>query len=472
MWVLWAFGSALFAGLTAVLAKCGIRQTDSHVATALRTGVVLVFSWVMVFITGAQSGLSALDGRSLLFLALSGLATGGSWLCYFRALQLGQVHQVAAVDKSSTVLTVLLAAVLLHEPMSGWKWLGVAAIAVGTYGMLPPRGGNASAATSSSGKWLLYAVLSAVFAALTAILGKVGIAGINSHLGTALRTVVVLAMAWVVVLVSGKAHTVRQVKRRKWLFLVLSGIATGASWLCYYRALQDGPAGVVVPIDKLSILITVLFSAAVLHERLSRRAVCGLLLLTAGTLVMLLPDNGTAALLSLDRQVLDAIRLCRTGFGDLVMPWISRLGDGGIVWIVLGAILLIPRRTRRMGIAVLAALALEAVLCNLLLKPLIGRGRPYVGTDIALLISPLNDASFPSGHTGAAVAAAAALFFRREDMRWLWMPAAVLAALIAFSRLYLYVHFPSDVLGGALLGLVCAYGITIVIRRVRPACKR
>lgn len=285
MWILFAFGSALFAGLTAILAKCGVRRTDSTVATAIRTIVVLIFSWLMVFLTGAQSGLGAAGGKTLLFLVLSGLATGASWLCYFKALQLGDVNKVTPVDKSSTVLTVLLAFVLLREPVGVYKALGVLCVGAGTWLMIEKKAARETG--EESGLWLPWALGSAVFASLTAILGKVGISGVDSNLGTAIRTGVVLVMAWAMVFITGKGDALKAVPRGELGFICLSGLATGASWLCYYRALQDGPASVVVPIDKLSILVTVAFSGLVFREKLTRRAAVGLLLVTAGTLVML-----------------------------------------------------------------------------------------------------------------------------------------------------------------------------------------
>lgn len=284
MWILMAFGSALFAGLTAILAKCGVRKTDSTVATAIRTIVVLLFSWLMVFLTGAQKGLGDLRAGTLLFLTLSGLATGASWLCYFRALQLGDVNKVTPVDKSSTVLTVLLAFLLLREPISGPKALGILCVGAGTWLMIEKKAGQ----EEKRGPWLPYALGSALFAALTSILGKLGVQGVDSNLATALRTGVVLVMAWVMVAVTGKVGLLKTLPREELGFLCLSGLATGASWLCYYRALQEGPASVVAPIDKLSILVTVAFSALVLHERLSARAGAGLALITGGTLAMLL----------------------------------------------------------------------------------------------------------------------------------------------------------------------------------------
>lgn len=285
MWIILALGSAVFAGLTAILAKRGIRDVDSNLATALRTVVVLLFSWLMVFIVGSQDAIASIPGRSLLFLVLSGLATGASWLCYFRALQLGDVNKVTPVDKSSIVLTILLSMILLGEGVSPLRGAGVVLIGAGTYLMIELRPG-ASGGTGDR-RWLLYALGSAVFASLQSILGKVGIEGVDSTLGTALRTVVVLIMAWVIVLVTGKQRGIRAIDRRSWVYLALSGVATGASWLCYYAALKDGPASVVVPIDKLSILVTIAFSRFVLGERLSRRAAVGLALMTAGTLSML-----------------------------------------------------------------------------------------------------------------------------------------------------------------------------------------
>ncbi len=283
MWILFAFGSAVFAGLTAILAKCGVRRMDSTLATAIRTIVVLMFSWLMVFLTGAQSGLAAVEGRVMLFLVLSGLATGASWLCYFKALQLGDVNKVTPIDKSSTVLTILLAFFLLHEPVSGGKALGIVCIGAGTFLMIEKKPGQ----EEQSGLWLPYALGSALFASLTAILGKLGVSGVDSNLATAIRTGVVLVMAWAMVLITGKAALLKTLPREELSFLCLSGLSTGASWLCYYRALQDGFASVVVPIDKLSILVTVAFSALALHERLSRKAGLGLALITGGTLFML-----------------------------------------------------------------------------------------------------------------------------------------------------------------------------------------
>ena len=286
MWILYAFGSALFAGLTAVLAKCGIRKTDSTVATAIRTIVVLIFSWLMVFIVGSQSQLSQIDGKTLLFLVLSGLATGASWLCYFHALQIGDINKVVPVDKSSTVLTILLAVIFRHESLSLPKGIGIVLIAVGTYLMIEKK--QSTGAAKESVSWLLYAAGSAVFASLTSILGKIGISGVESNLGTAIRTGVVLVMSWMMVFVTGKSAKLREVPKGELGFICLSGLATGASWLCYYKALQDGPASVVAPIDKLSILVTILFSYLVFHEKLSKKSALGLAILVGGTLLMLL----------------------------------------------------------------------------------------------------------------------------------------------------------------------------------------
>ena len=285
MWLVFAFGSALFAGLTSILAKCGIKKTDSDVATGIRTIIVLLFSWLMVFIVGSQNQISAIDGKTLLFLILSGLATGASWLCYFKALQIGDINKVVPIDKSSTIRTIILAAIIVGESIKLVKGVAIVLIAVGTFLMIEKKKSTNSENKSS---WLLFAFGSALFAALTAILGKIGISGVESNLGTAIRTFVVLIMSWIMVLVTGKKDKVKEVPKNELIFICLSGIATGASWLCYYRALQDGLASVVVPVDKLSILVTILFSYIVFHEKLSIKSAIGLVGIVAGTLIMIL----------------------------------------------------------------------------------------------------------------------------------------------------------------------------------------
>lgn len=327
MWVFLALGSAAFAALTSILAKCGIRKTDPTVATAIRTVVVLLMSFLMVLIVGSLGGIGKIGAKTWVFLILSGLATGASWLCYFRALQLGDVNRVVPIDKSSTILTILLAFIILQEPISWLKGICVVLIAAGTYLMIEkekPLPGASLAETAKTAEtadaaetvdtapadvrddtetgktaepnaprgrgryaWLVFACLSAVFAALTSILGKIGIEGVESNLGTMIRTAVVLAMSWLMVPATGKGGKLRGIPGRELLFICLSGLATGASWLCYYRALQLGPASVVVPIDKLSILLTVAFSCLFLHEKLMRRAAIGLALIVGGTLLML-----------------------------------------------------------------------------------------------------------------------------------------------------------------------------------------
>ncbi len=310
MWLIYAAGSAFFAGVTSILAKCGIRKTDSNVATAVRTIVVLLFSWVMVWIVGSGDQITSISGRTLMFLILSGAATGASWLCYFHALQIGDINKVVPVDKSSTVLTILLALIFLGEGISLTKATATAVIAVGIFLMIERKEpserdedcgdarqqtGDASDSAEAPCKkrinwkksaWLVYAAGSAFFASLTAILGKVGISGVESNLGTAIRTWVVLVMAWVMVFVTGKQREVRRIDKKELRFICLSGIATGASWICYYRALQEGPASVVAPIDKLSVIVTVVFSYFVFGEKLSKKAMAGLAFLTAGTVAM------------------------------------------------------------------------------------------------------------------------------------------------------------------------------------------
>ena len=287
MWITFAIGSAVFAGLTSILAKCGIKQTDSDVATAIRTIVVLVFAWIMVFIVGSVGTITSVSTKTLVFLVLSGLATGGSWLCYFKALQLGNVNKVVPVDKASIVLTILLAFIFLGEPISLWNGIGLVGIAVGTFLMIEKKD-VVNKEVKGKG-WFVYALLSAVFASLTSILGKIGIEGIESNLGTAIRTAVVLVMAWVVVFTKGKQKQVKNISKKELVFILLSGLATGGSWLCYYKALHDGLASVVVPIDKLSIVVSIAFSYIVFKERLTKKAFFGLSLNVLGTLAMVAP---------------------------------------------------------------------------------------------------------------------------------------------------------------------------------------
>ena len=285
MWILYAAGSAFFAGITSILAKCGIRKTDSTVATSLRTMVILLFSWLIVWIVGSGPQIAAISGVTLLFLVLSGAATGASWLCYFRALQTGDINKVVPIDKLSTVLTILLALLFLGEGISLRKMVAVFLIAAGIFLMIEKKDVKDQKADGKSG-WMLYAAGSAFFASLTAILWKIGISGVESNLGTAIRTAVVLIMAWGMVFITGKEKDIKKIDRKELVFICLSGIATGVSWLCYYRALQEGPASVVAPIDKLSVLVTVVFSYFVFGEKLTGKALAGLLLLTAGTVAM------------------------------------------------------------------------------------------------------------------------------------------------------------------------------------------
>lgn len=284
LWLVAAVLSALFAGLTAILAKCGIKKTDSDIATALRTIVVLIFSWIMVFIVGAANTITRIEMKSLIFLVLSGIATGASWICYFKALSMGDVNKVVPIDKSSTILSVFFAIVLLGETNHlAVKLMGTVLLAVGVFLMIEKKStGNQKIRRA----WFPYAVASAVFASLTSILVKIGITGVESNLGTAIRTSVVLVIAWGIVFAKRKQDRLANIDKKEWLFITLSGLATGASWLCYYYAIQNGIVSVVVPIDKMSILITVAFSYVVFHEKLTLRAVLGLLFMVCGTLVM------------------------------------------------------------------------------------------------------------------------------------------------------------------------------------------
>ena len=287
LWLLYASGSAVFAALTTILAKVGLQNVNSHLATAIRTMVVLVFAWLMVFVVGSQGYVRYVDGRTLVFLILSGFATGGSWLCFFRALQLGKVSRVVPIDKSSTIMTMILAFIFLSEPMGLFTVVGMVLMAIGTWLMLELKKDSSEADTGKRG-WLFFALLAALFAALTAILGKVGIADIEASLGTAIRTMAVVPMAWLMVFVTGAQKNAKKIDRKSWVFLMLSGVATGVSWLFFYRALQLGDASHVVPIDKLSIVLVMCFARVFLGERFSKRSLIGLALLTIGTLLPIL----------------------------------------------------------------------------------------------------------------------------------------------------------------------------------------
>lgn len=276
--------SSVFAGLTSVLAKCGIKKTDSDVATAIRTMVVLVFSVLMTFITGSFKGIYTIGAKSVFFLILSGIATGASWICYFKALSMGDVNKVVPIDKSSTILSVLLAVMIFHETNNLLvKLIGTLLLAIGIFLMVEKQ---KSTAVHEKRQWIIYAVLSAVFASLTSILAKIGIENVDSNLATAIRTCVVLIMAWLIVFAKGKQNQIKETDRKELAFICLSGIATGASWLCYYYAIQNGAVSIVVPIDKLSIVITVAFSYIVFKERLTKKSFIGLCLMIIGTLVM------------------------------------------------------------------------------------------------------------------------------------------------------------------------------------------
>lgn len=288
MWLLFAIGASFFAGITAILVKIGVENTNSHLLTALRTIVVLIFSWLMVFIVGSQNTIGDVSAKTLIFLCASGITTGASWICYFHALQIGNVNVVVPIDKSSVVLTIFLGVIFLGEPMNLVKFICVVLIAAGTYMMIEKKQMSADAKQEKSKGAIFYALLSAVFASLTALLSKIGIVGIESNLGTAIRTIVVLIMAWILVFITGSQKEIKNISKKSWTFIILSGLATGFSWLCYYRALQDGPISVVLPIDKLSTVISIAFAYIVFKEKLTKKSGIGLAMIVAGTLGMVI----------------------------------------------------------------------------------------------------------------------------------------------------------------------------------------
>lgn len=285
MWIIYAFIGATLAGVTAILSKIGVKDVNSTLATAIRTFVVLIMSFIIVLLVGSLRTISSINNKTLLFLILSGLSTGASWLCYFKALQMTNVNKVTPIDKSSTILTMILAFIFLKEEITLIKVVCIVLIAVGTYLMIEKK--DLKIKTESKNGWLIWALLSALFASLTSILGKVGIEGIESNLGTTIRTVVVLFASWLLVFITKKQSGIKNINKRSWLFLILSGIATGGSWLCFYNALKLGPASIVVPIDKLSIVVTILFSYLILKEKLNKKSILGLILIVIGTLLLL-----------------------------------------------------------------------------------------------------------------------------------------------------------------------------------------
>ena len=287
MWLIFSVLSAFFAGITSILAKVGIKNTNSNVATAIRTSIVLVFSWIMVIIVGSLGTITMIDFKTWIFLILSGFATGISWLCYFKALQIGDVNKVVPIDKSSIILTILFAFLFLHEKITLGKVIGVVLIAIGTFLMIQKKQYK-EIKENKNRVWIMYAIFSAVFASLTAIFGKIGIDGVESNLGTAIRTSVVLLMAWILVLLAKQQHAIKDISKKEFLFIGLSGLATGVSWICYYKALQEGITGIVVSIDKLSLVITILFSVIIFKEKLSLKSLIGLILMIIGTFCMLL----------------------------------------------------------------------------------------------------------------------------------------------------------------------------------------
>lgn len=286
LWLIYALGAAVFAALTTILAKIGITNVDSHLATAIRTVVVLVFAWMMVFVVGSQYGIWYIQGRTWVFLILSGLATGGSWLCFFRALKLGNVNKVVPIDKSSTILTMLLAFIILGEPMGIITIIGMVLIGIGTWMMLEIKKNNNIVKEQNTKRgWLFFALLAAVFASLVAIFGRIGVSDMDATLWTAIRTIVVVPLSWLMVFINRSQKTIKTVTPKSWLFLVLSGVATGASWLFFYNALKIGNAIHIVPVDKLSIVFTMGFARLFLGERFTKQSIIGLVLLTIGTLL-------------------------------------------------------------------------------------------------------------------------------------------------------------------------------------------
>lgn len=282
MWIINAFLSAIFAGMTSILSKMGLEDISSHYVTALRTSVVLVFTWVMYYVTG--SSMQGINSYNFMFIVLSGFATGASWLCYYRALSLADVSQVVPIDKLSTFLTMIFAFVIFHEEVTWVKVVCIFMMFIGTYLMQK----RPQKELNHDKRWLIYAFLSAIFASLTAILAKIGIENVDSQTVTALRTIVVVIMAWIVVFVTKSYSPIALLNKKQLKAIFFSALATGLSWLCYFAALKEGPASIVVPIDKLSIVISILFAYFVLNEKQSIKTILGLICIVISTLLLLI----------------------------------------------------------------------------------------------------------------------------------------------------------------------------------------
>lgn len=290
MSIILALLAALFASFTAILAKIGIEKVDSNLATAVRTVVVVIMAYLMVAITGQTDSIFNISMKSYIFLILSGLTTGMSWLCFFKAIQIGDVSKVVPIDKASVVLTILLSFIILGEPATAFVVSGGIIISIGTFVLIGKEKKNDRKKKKgfNTKSYIFLAVLSAVFAALTNILAKIGIEDVDSNVATFIRTVVIILFAWGIVFFQGTFKELKNISKKSYLFLLLSGAATGLSWLCYFAALALGKVSIVNPIDKFSVVLTMVLSFIILKEKPTKNTIAGAILITIGTALLII----------------------------------------------------------------------------------------------------------------------------------------------------------------------------------------
>lgn len=286
MSIVLAILAAVFAALTSILAKIGIKNVDSNLATAIRTIVVVIMALIVVLITGQFHAVFDVEGQALIFIVLSGITTGLSWLFFFKALQIGDVSKVVSIDKSSIVMTIILSFIILQEPTTPLVIAGGVIIAIGTFLLIGKN--NSGKKEKFSQSYIFLAILGAVFAALTSILAKIGINNeVDSNVATFIRTIVIIIFAWAIVFFQGTVKQMKDITKKSYLFLGLSGMATGFSWLCYFAAIAIGKVSVVAPIDKFSVVITIILSFFILKEKPTRNTMFGAIVITVGTVLLI-----------------------------------------------------------------------------------------------------------------------------------------------------------------------------------------
>ena len=286
MSIILALLAAVFAAFTSILAKIGIQKVNSNLATAIRTIVVLLMAFIIVVVTDQLDAIFDVTSKALIFFILSGITTGLSWLCFFKALQIGDVSKVVPIDKSSVVITIILSFIILREPVTLFVVIGGVLITIGTFVLIGRAKKKEKVSISQS--YILLAILAAIFAALTSILAKIGIENVDPNVATFIRTIVIILFAWGIVIFQGTQKEIKNISRKSMLFLILSGAATGLSWLCYFAAIAIGKVSVVAPIDKFSVVITMLLSFMILKEKPTKNTVLGGIIITIGTVFLIL----------------------------------------------------------------------------------------------------------------------------------------------------------------------------------------